>query len=150
MDKTTPFARLGERWILARSLFIMLLGLFFLMPNNVYAQTTISTNLAGTTSTGSGGNAITFAIENTTGGAQLLTDVGYYLQSGTHSNHVFELWVSSTSLSGQPPLTYPAAGWTMVATVTTGTITTTGIQPLFTGLTHIIPGNTTQRFAMVN
>src|SRR5690606_25497208 len=114
------------------------------------AQTTINTNLAGTTSTGSGGNAITFAVENTTGGAQLLTDVGYYLQSGTHSNHVFELWVSSTSLSGQPPLTYPAAGWTMVATVTTGTITTTGIQPLFTGLTHIIPGNTTQRFAMVN
>src|SRR5690606_21706087 len=113
------------------------------------AQTTINTNLAGTTSTGSGGNGITFGIENTNVGAQLLTDVGYYLTS-SHSNTVYELWVSSTSLSGPQPTTYPAAGWTLVATVTTGTITGTGsIQPLFTGLTYIIPGNTTLRFALV-
>src|SRR5690606_38799735 len=38
MEKITPLARLEGRWLLARSLFIMLLGLFFLMPSNVSAQ----------------------------------------------------------------------------------------------------------------
>src|SRR5690606_12304571 len=114
------------------------------------AQTTINTNLAGTTQTGSAGNGITFAVENTNTGAQVLTDVGYYVQT-VHSNTVFELWMSNTSLSGPQPTAYPAAGWTLIATTTMGTITGTGsIQPVFTGLTHIIPGNTTQRFSLVN
>src|SRR5690554_5486997 len=130
--------------------FMLVLSLMAFSVIQVSAQTTISSNLVGSTSTGSGGNGITFAVENTNPGAQLLTDVGLYLISGTHSNHVFELWVSTTSLSGAQPASYPSAGWTMVATVTTGAITTTGIQPLFTGLTHIIPGGATQRFAVVN
>src|SRR5690606_25527347 len=123
--------------------------LFMLMSiSQSISQTTINTNLAGTTSTGSGGNGITFGIENTNTGAQVLTDVGYYLTS-SHSNTVYELWVSSTSLSGPQPTAYPSVGWTLVATATTGTITGTGsIQPIFTGLTYIIPGNTTLRFAL--
>src|SRR5690554_5247342 len=135
-----------KSFLVWRFMFVISLAIFTFTQST--AQTTINTNLAGTTSTGSGGNGITFGIENTTAGAQLLTDVGYYLTS-THSNTVYELWVSSTSLSGPQPVAYPAAGWTLVATVTTGTISTTGIQPVFTGLTYIIPGNTTLRFALV-
>lgn len=131
--------------------YLHLLGLLFsfiCVISSVNAQTTINTGYSATTSTGSGGNGITFAIENTNATAQLLTDVGYYLTS-SHSNTVYQLWVSTTSLSGPQPTSYPATGWTLVAQVTTGTITTTGIQNIFTGLSHTIPASTTHRFSLV-
>ena len=149
MKKTTIHSRFKIRWLSTQTLILIFLGLFLPVFNGL-AQTTINTNLAGTTQTGSAGNGITFGIENTNAGAQLLTDVAYYVQT-VHSNTVFELWMSNTSLSGPQPTAYPAAGWTLIATTTMGTITGTGsIQPVFTGLTHIIPGNTTQRFSLVN
>src|SRR5690554_5216699 len=128
-------------------LLVVLLSLFYGL-GTATAQTVITTGLTASTSTGSGGNGITFAIENTTTVPQMLTEVGYYVTS-SQSNTVFELWVSDTSLSGPQPTGYPAAGWTMVATVTTGAVTSSAIQPIFTGLTHIIPANTTQRFSLV-
>src|SRR5690606_4949563 len=146
MKKITQLSRLKMRWLNTKVLLSLLLVLFLPLLN-INAQTTINTNLAGNTSTGSGGNGVTFGVENTTTGAQVLTEVGYYLTS-SHSNTVYELWISTTSLSGPQPTTYPSAGWTLLATVTTGTITTTAIQPLFTGLTHIIPANTTHRFSL--
>ena len=129
--------------------FIVIILSIFVGGATTNAQTTINTNLSATTSTGSGGNGITFAIENTNTAAQILTDVGYYL-TASHSNTVYELWMSTTSLSGPQPTAYPSAGWSLIATVTTGAITGTGaIQPLFTGLTHIIPASSVQRFALV-
>src|SRR5690554_1795941 len=146
MSKTTQLLMLKSTQKIR--VFLLILLALLLPSLEGKAQTTINTNLTASTSTGSGGNGITFAIENTTGTPQMLTEVGYYITS-TQSNTVFELWESSTSLSGPQPAGYPSAGWTLVATVTTGSITTSAIQPVFTGLTHIIPGNTTQRFAMV-
>src|SRR5690606_13289959 len=149
MNKITKQSKFKIRRLNTQFLILIFLGLFLPVFNGL-AQTTINTNLAGTTQTGSAGNGITFGIENTNAGAQLLTDVAYYVQT-VHSNTVFELWMSNTSLSGPQPTAYPAAGWTLIATTTMGTITGTGsIQPVFTGLTHIIPGNTTQRFSLVN
>src|SRR5690554_3679018 len=146
MSKITQLLKLKST---ERTRVFLLLLLALLLPGlGGKAQTTITTGLTASTSTGSGGNGITFGIENTSTTPQMLTEVGYYVGSA-QSNTVFELWMSSTSLSGPQPAGYPSAGWTLVATVTTGTFTTSAIQPVFTGLTHIIPGNTTQRFAMV-
>src|SRR5690606_31761591 len=125
MKKTTIHSRFKIRWLNTQTLILLFFGLF-LSVLGTNAQTTINTNLSATTSTGSGGNGITFAIENTNAGAQLLTEVGYYLTS-SHSNMFFELWESTTSLSGPQSTAYPSAGWTLVATVTTCTITGTGI-----------------------
>src|SRR5690554_2540419 len=129
--------------------YLLVLVLTFATYTQGNAQFTINTNLSGTTSTGSAGNGITFVVENTNATAQMLTDVEYYLTS-TQSNNTYELWVSTTSLSGPQPASYPSAGWTLVATTTTGTITSTAIQPLFTNLSYIIPASTTLRFSMVN
>src|SRR5690554_4187814 len=146
MSKTTQLLMLKSTQKIR--VFLLILLALLLPSLEGKAQTTINTNLTASTSTGSGGNGITFGIENTTGTPQMLTEVGYYVTS-TQSNTVFELWESSTSLSGPQPAGYPSAGWTLVATVTTGTITSSAIQPIFTGLTHIIPGNSTQRFSLV-
>src|SRR5690606_36759534 len=131
MDKNTRFLKTRVRWLTDKVLTLLVLSIFCWMSNTLYAQTTINTNLAATTSTGSGGNGITFGIENTNTGAQVLTDVGYYLSS-SHSNSVYDLRVSSTSLSGPLPTACPSVGWTFVATATAGTITGRGsIQPIF-------------------
>lgn len=113
---------------------------------------TINTTIGSTGYTGNNnsgaGSFITFVIENNTGGAILLTDVGNYTTTA-HNGTTSTLYYSSTSLSGAlPGNALPAAGWTVVATATVSGITATGVNPVITGMSFMIPAGTTYRFAL--
>ncbi|HTN47337.1 MAG TPA: GEVED domain-containing protein, partial [Flavipsychrobacter sp.] len=111
-----------------------------------HAQTTISTNLVGGTTTTSGG--VTFAVQNTNSSPIQLTDVGYYL-STADNGQVYTLYYSSTSLSGAQPTVWPDPNWTLVGSQTVSGVTTTGIQNVLTNQTLVIPPNTTFRFSLL-
>ncbi len=116
-----------------------------------YAQgQTINTTVGSTNYTGSNGvgsnYAITFAIENNSGGGILLTGVSNWYTTG--ENGAVQLWYSATSLSGTYG-TLAGPTWTQVGTGTE-TCTATGVTPIvFTpALSFLIPNGTTYRFAL--
>lgn len=130
-------------------IFLLLMGA---ISYSTSAQTTLNTTVGSTgyTGTNSAGNgfAITFDIENTSSSPILLTDVGDWTSS-TDDGKTFTLYYSSTSLSGTPPTTYPAAGWTQVATNTVSSLPSTlSVNNVISSMTFMIPGGTTYRFAL--
>ena len=110
-----------------------------------YAQTTISTGYTGTTNSGTG-FAITFVVENNSGGDILLTDVENYVDA-SHNGTTSTLYYSSTSLSGTPGA-FTAPTWNTVASNTLSGISTAAVQPVITGMSFLIPNNTIYRFAL--
>ncbi len=131
------------------SFLLLLTGL--LAANGVIAQTTINTTVGSTGYTGSnsaGANyAITFVIQNTSGGPINLTDVSDYWVSG--SSGAVSLYYSSTSLTGAPTYPLSTPDWTLVNTGTE-TATTSGLQTISwtTPLSFTIPAGAQYRFAV--
>jgi len=139
--------------IYKRLRYLLVFAAMFLLSimNTTHAQTTITTE-AGTNYTGgngvSGNAAVTFVVENTNAAAIVLTQVDVFWNTLTVTSPVnATLWYTATSLSGAPTITSPT--WTSIATAPV-TITTAGYYPTFLGLSFIIPGNTTYRFAVQN
>lgn len=117
--------------------------------NRLNAQTTIATPYTGPfTFFASPANAASFVIENTNAGAVILTGVSQYCET-SENNSVWELYYSATSLSGVgTPV--PGGNWTLIATSGPTPVTSTGVVPVFTGLSFPIPGGTQYRFVMRN
>ena len=131
------------RHFVLRAVLICSLGMT--LPDSK-AQTTISTNyVTGGATFLTGNSFITFSVANNNASQRLLTDLsmGFTTNAGTGTANM-ELWVTTTSLSGTPVVAAP--GWTLVAT---NSITiSTGVLPVFTGLTYLMAANTTYRFAV--
>lgn len=130
------------------TIFLLTILAFAIDVNAQTINTTVgSTGYNGGNNSGAG-SFITFVIENNSGGAILLTDVGNYTTT-SHNGTTSTLYYSATSLSG--PITgnaLPAAGWTVVGTATVSGIVATGVNPVITGMSFIIPAGTTYRFAL--
>ena len=127
-------------------LLVLLSGTFLFS----FGQTTISTE-TGTNYTGANGvtgnAAITFAVENTSASAKILTQVDVFFNPSTvTSGTVCTLWYSTTSLGGAPTITTPV--WTSIATSAPITFTASGYYPVFTGLNFTLPATSQIRFAV--
>src|SRR6185503_643935 len=111
-------------------------------------QTTINTTVGSTGYTATNGvtgnSMITFVIENNSGGAILLTQVGNYFQTASN-NATVTLWYTSSSLSGTPNVVTPT--WTSI-TSNTISVPADGIVNCFTALSFTIPNATQYRFAL--
>ena len=119
-----------------------------LMTQISVAQLTINTTIGTTGYTNSNssgsGSFVTFVVENNSGGAIILTDVGRYTAT-TYNGTNHEIWYSSTSLSGAVTLAAPA--WTMISQQTVAGITTTGVNNVNTGINFYMPQGAIYRFA---
>src|SRR5690606_20255692 len=87
----------------------------------------------------SGASGVTFVLENTNAGALILTDVDMY-RDGAYGTANYTLWYSATSISGASTVNTP--DWTLIASSTPATISTSGVYNIFTGLTFNIPAST--------
>jgi hypothetical protein len=122
----------------------LVLLLFHSFWNTGQAQTTINTNLAGSTSIA--GHVITFGVNNTNSAPINIDQIlNYHVPA--NNGQTWTLWYTATQLTGAPTIAAPA--WTQVATGAPVTVTVAAIVPIITGLSLIIPGNTIYRFAIV-
>src|SRR5690606_29191765 len=108
---------------------------------------TINSPIPSTITFLSGASGVVFALENTNAGAVILTDVSIY-RDGAYGNASYTLWYSASSLSGSSTVNTPT--WTQIASNTPAVISTSGVYPVFTGLTFNIPASTTYRFCVVS
>ena len=131
--------------------FIALTGVL-LFAGNLGAQTTINTTVGSTGYTGGNGAganyAITFAIENNSGGPILLTDVSSWWNVGESGS--VSLYYSSTSLNGSVAVPVPSPPWTFIQSGTE-TVVTAGLQTITwaSPLSFTIPSGTQYRFALL-
>ncbi len=129
----------------------ILLGLLLLgVSTSLNAQTT-TLNTVGANYNGSNGAgvnfAVTFVLQNTNSYPMLLTGASTWVNN-TDGVGTYQLWYSSTSLSGLPtPITSPT--WTMIQQATgVAAPAVSGITPVLSGMSFVIPANTQYRFAM--
>ncbi len=131
---------------------ILLLGIIIIIySSNLFAQTTISTQVGSTNYTGGNGLAgntgVTFVVENTSGGPINLTQVATYLQTASNGTAV-SLWYHPTSLSGATPNVTSADGWVLITSKSSVSVPTEGVTNLFDNLLFTIPNATSYRFAI--
>jgi subtilisin-like proprotein convertase family protein len=121
--------------------------LSFLLSDQLYAQTIITTNYTTTPAAGIGGaSLVTFVVTNNNSNPVTLTRVDVQASTQfTTGNTTGSLWYTSTSLSGTPTVAAPA--WTLIATGTPVNVTASGLYTFLSGLSFSIPANTTYRFA---
>ena len=125
-----------QRFVIATLLFCSSLGL--------HAQTTVTTGLPSSASSGSGAQYfITFALSNTNSYAITITDIAMYRASSSNGN-TYTLYYSPTSLSGSAG--FPSSAWTSVTSAVLSSVSTTAIHPTFSNVNFNIPANTTYRF----
>ncbi len=132
---------------------LLLLLALVLTGGITMAQTTLNTTVGSTGYTGTNGAganfAITFVIENNSGGPILLTDVMNWYNSGNAG--AVSLYYSTTSLTGAP--TYPLSSptWTLIGSGTENA-TVTGLTPISwsPSLNFTIPTGTQYRFAVLS
>ena len=120
------------------------------LPLWVSGQTTINTTVGSTGFDGGNSlsnNYVTFVIDNTSSTNVLLTDIGQW-STTSQNGATYTLYYSSTSLSGAPPTTLAAPDWNVVATNSASGITATGVNTVISGMSFLIPANTTYRFAL--
>ena len=129
----------------------ILLGLLLLLgvSTSSNAQTT-TLNTVGATYNGSNGAgvnfAVTFVLENTNSYPMLLTGASTWVNN-TDGVGTYQLWYSSTSLSGLPAISSPT--WTMIQQATgVAAPAVSGITPVISGMSFVLPANTQYRFAM--
>ncbi|HEX6170632.1 MAG TPA: right-handed parallel beta-helix repeat-containing protein, partial [Chitinophagaceae bacterium] len=131
--------------------FICKLSLFIaslLVQKVTEAQTTVATPYTGSFTSFAAPANIAFVAQNTNAGDIILTGVSQYCQT-TENNSVWELYYSSTSLSGVgTPV--PGADWTLIATSAPVPVVATGVVPVFTALNFTIPAGAQYRFVMKN
>lgn len=115
-----------------------------------YGQsTTINTTVGSTGYNGnnsSGVNGfITFVVENNSGIAIKITEVGNWATTG-HNSTTSTLWYSATSLSG--PVTLSSPIWTSVGSNVVNGVTASGVFPVLPGLNFQIPDGAIYRLAV--
>ena len=115
-----------------------------------YGQsTTINTTIGSTGYNGSNSSGtngfITFVVENNSGIAIKITEVGNWATTG-HNNTTSTLWYSATSLSG--PVTLSAPAWTSVGSNLVNGVSATGVFPVLPGLNFQIPDGAIYRIAV--
>lgn len=100
------------------------------------------------TSVSSTGDGVTFVVQNTNAYTVVLTGLDSYWGSNTEQGALFNLWYSSTSLSGGGTVASP--DWTLVAETKKPIVTLAtnqySIRNIFNNLAVPIPANTTYRF----
>ncbi len=132
---------------------IIMLGIIIITyaSTNLFAQTTISTQVGSTNYTGgnglTGNTGVTFVVENNSGGPINLTQVATYLQTTSNGTAV-TLWYHPTSLSGATPNVTTTDGWVQIATKSSVSVPTEGVTNLFDNLLFTIPNATSYRFAI--
>lgn len=116
--------------------------------NPLRAQTTISSSPSFTNNNGSG--LATFNFENTNGFPVVITDISTVLR--TAGSSTFTLYYNTTPVSAPPGIIPASAAWTTAATnvinSTVGGAANQTLEPVFTGISLIIPANTTYGFAV--
>jgi parallel beta-helix repeat protein len=109
---------------------------------NALAQFSTTTTTSFLNNNGSGG--VTFNFRNYNNFPIIITEIEGV--GGVAGSQPVEFHVNNTPVSGAPASISSAAGWTQVAS---GTVTmvantaTTVTQPFFTGLSYVVPANTT-------
>ena len=92
---------------------------------------------------------VTFTVTNSNAIPVTLTKLDCYASTtSTVGSSTGTLWFSATSLSGAPTIATPA--WTQIATGSAVSITANGYYTFLSGLTFVVPANTTYRFAFVS
>ena len=133
----------GKNW----APVFLLTGLLMFFSQWAIAQATISTT--GTFANNNGSGTVTFNFRNGTSDPIQITDISGV--TGTSGSVAVEVWTKVTPLNGAPGVISTANGWTQAAT---GTITgianssTTVLQPFFTGISIVVPANTTIAMAV--
>lgn len=125
--------------------FLTFLG----MPKHSFGQFTITTE-AGTNYTGgngvTGSAAVTFSIRNNNADPMILTGLDVYWQTANNNTNVV-LWYTDITLGG-PTEGISTPNWQTITTAGPIAVPSNDYYPTFTGLSFIIPGNTTYRFAI--
>lgn len=121
-----------------------------LLAFDVSAQSsTINTLTMGSGYNGSnnsGSNSfITFAVSNNSGSDLKITEIGNWCQT-LHNNTQSTLYYSSTSLGGSVNLT--SAAWTQVVTQTVTGVTGSGVHPVLSNISFVVPDGATYRLAI--
>ena len=125
-----------------------LLFISILVLQKINAQTTVATPYTGSFTSFASPANISFVAQNTNAGDIILTGVSQYCET-TENNSVWELYYSSTSLSGVgTPV--PGAAWTLLATSAPVPVAANGVVPVFTALNFTIPAGAQYRFVMKN
>lgn len=93
-----------------------------------------------------GNSAVTFSIRNNNADPLILTGVDAYWQT-TNNNTNVVLWYSDVSLGGATG-GIATPNWQNIASAGPIAVPTNGYYETFTGLTFLIPANTTYRFAI--
>lgn len=133
----------GKNW----APVFLLTGLLMFFSQWAIAQATVSTT--GTFANNNGSGTVTFNFRNGTSDPIQITDISGV--TGTSGSVAVEVWTKVTPLNGAPGVISTANGWTQAAT---GTITgianssTTVLQPFFTGISIVVPANTTIAMAV--
>jgi hypothetical protein len=134
-----------RQWKAAVLMFVM----FFLVAPYSFGQFTITTEV-GTNFTGgngvTGSSAVTFSIRNNNADAMILTGVDAFWQTANNGTNVV-LWYTDVTLGG-PTGGISSPNWQTIASAGPIAVPTNGYYETFTGLTFMIPGNTTYRFAL--
>lgn len=142
-----PVMRTGSR--VSRWGTLLMLPLLMLTLNVFAQSSTINTLTLGTGYNGSnnsGSNSfITFAVENNSGQDLKITEVGNWCQT-LHNGTQSTLYYSSTSLGGSVNLT--SAAWNQVVTQTVTGVTGSGIHPVLSNISFIVPDGAVYRIAI--
>ena len=126
---------------------LTLLVISSILSFHCFSQTVVSTTTTNATYWSSDPSAIVFGIRNTNPYSILITDISNYMPANTTTN--FSLWYHPSAVTGAPSDINTSNGWIEVSagnTVTSGA--SAGITPVLTGISLIIPSNTTYRLAL--
>jgi PKD repeat protein len=141
MNKKFTFFSLST---LGRLLFVLFM-LFYI--GNIKAQT-ISTTSSFSNNNGSG--VVTFNFQNTNAFPVTITSISSVLRATDAST--FKLWYKTTVVNGLPGVISAGNGWTLSGsgtfTSTIGSTTNQVIEPVLTGLSLVIPANTSYGLAV--
>ncbi|MDQ3190742.1 MAG: hypothetical protein M3Q58_04035, partial [Bacteroidota bacterium] len=124
----------------------ILLSIFYIR-SEANAQTVLSTTSTYLNNNGSG--TVTFNLENTNPDGIIITDIAGV--TGTSGNVNVEFYYNPTPVNGAPGNIDAANGWILVESNTiTGVAntTTTTTQPFISGMSFLIPANTTYGIAI--
>ncbi|MBL7774276.1 MAG: T9SS type A sorting domain-containing protein [Chitinophagaceae bacterium] len=118
----------------------------FLFGFKANATTITTSYVTNTIIFSTGSTYITFAVKNNNAYSVILTNITT-LQADLYNDNEFELWYSTTSVSGAP--TIPSAAWTL-ATSSIDKFNTNAYDYVtpFDCIGVLIPPNTTMRFAL--
>lgn len=126
----------------------VLLFLAVLQSGEINAQTVVATGvpsgLVYYSDTDPG--VIVFGVRNSNPFSITITDVASYCETG-HTG-TYTLWYHPTAVTGAPAQVTAANGWIQLSPSGSVNATSNGVIPVVTGISLVIPANTTYRLAL--